>query len=285
MNDKKDNSDFARGITRRSFLGSITVLTATSLAGSAKLGFGMPDVFDMQKTESSTLFSTEFIPPGSSLKLAFAADHHYWPDHRANWGGGTQMTQQSEERMLDLVECLNSEEVDISIHGGDVIDAGSAFNPPPDEYDKQLAFKARFLKSLNHTFIPMAGNHENPTARYKAVSEMEEWSKRFGPTHRFLDRKGFRLIALFPMIPNSSGIYGGSNIYGLEEKQVQWLEKLLKDAESKKLKVLLFSHVSPLSYVNRSEFEVLVNSFDCIRGMFCGHEHRNYFFPLGRFQF
>ena len=192
------------------------------------------------------------------------------------------MTRQSEKRMLDLVDCLNEEEVDISIHGGDVIDAGSAFNPPPDEYAKQLAFKARFLKSLDHTTLPMAGNHENPTARYTDASEMEEWSKIFGPPYRYLDRKDFRLIALFPMIPNASGKYGGSNIYGLDEKQMRWLAEVLEDAVSKKLRVLLFSHVSPLSYINKSEFEVLVNSVDCVKGMFCGHEHRNYFFPLGK---
>ncbi len=282
MSSKKDNGDSSRGISRRSFLGSVTVLTAASLAGSPKFGFGMPDILEPQKTTSSVLFSTDFIPPGSSLKLAFVADHHYWPDHQANWGGGTQMTRQSEERMLDLVDCLNMEEVDISIHGGDVIDAGSAFNPPQDEYVKQLAFKARFLRGLDHTTVPMAGNHETPTARYKDESEMEQWSKLFGPTYRYLDRKGFRLIALFPMIPNTSGRYGGSNIYGLDEKQVRWLAGILKDAVAKKLKVLLFSHVSPLSYINRSEFEVLVNSVDCVKAMFCGHEHRNYFFPLGK---
>jgi len=269
-------------LSRRNFLKSATMLTAAFLVGGADRGFCVLGNSTAEGSLNRALFSTDFVPDGFSFKLAFVADHHYWPDHRANWGGGTQMTRQSEERMLDLVECLNSEGVAISIHGGDVIDAGSAFNPPQDEYIKLLAFKARFLNSLDHTFIPMAGNHEIPEARFKVDSEMDQWRKRFGPTFRHLDRNGWRMIALFPMIPNPYGRFGGSNIYGLDEKQVRWLAGLLRDAESKRLKVLLFSHVSPLSYINRSEFEVLINSVDCVKGMLCGHEHRNYFFPLGK---
>ncbi len=282
MSDNKNKNGKLPSISRRSFLKSTAVLTTASLVGSASWGFGVPETGAAEEPLGRVLFSTDFVPDGFSFKLAFVADHHYWPDHLANWGGGTQMTRQSEERMLDLVDCLNSEGVNISIHGGDIIDAGSAFNPPPDEYVKQLAFKARFLNSLNHPFIPMAGNHEIPKARYRDDSEMEPWRKKFGPTFRYLDRNGWRMIALFPMVPNPDGRFGGSNIYGLDEKQVRWLAGLLKDAESNKLKVLLFSHVSPLSYINRNEFEVLINSVDCVKGIFCGHEHRNYFFPLGK---
>jgi hypothetical protein len=282
MRRERDDTDIPRGVSRRSFLGSLTVLATASAAGSAQMLLGIPNFLESQGQAGKVLYSTEFIPPGAALKLAFVADHHYWPDHKANWGRGTQMTQKTEERMLDLVACLNTEEVDISIHGGDVIDAGSAFNPPPDEYAKQLAFKGRFIENLDHTTIPMAGNHENPTARYTNESEMDAWRDIFGPTYRYLDRKGYRLITLFPMIPNISGKYGGSNIYGLDEGQIRWLAGALQDAAAKNLKVLLFSHVSPLSYINRGEFEALVNSVDCVKAMFCGHEHRNYFFPLGK---
>lgn len=47
---------------------------------------------------------------------------------------------------------------------GDVIDAGSAFHPPLDEYIKQLDFEKSFLDGLNHHAIPMVGNHEVPVA-------------------------------------------------------------------------------------------------------------------------
>lgn len=282
MNNIEDKTDKLPSISRRSFLKSAAFLTTASLATGIDPRSGTAMFRAAFDPSGKVLFATDFVPAGYSLKLAFVADHHYWPDHPADWGGGTQATRQSEARMLDLVECLNSADVDISIHGGDVIDAGSAFNPPPDEYQKQLLFKERFLKSLDHTSIPMAGNHEIPYARFRDNTELDLWRKRFGPAYRYLDQAGWRMIALFPLIPNTTGRFGGSNIYGLDEKQVSWLTELLQDADKKQLKVLLFSHVSPLSYLNREKFESLINSVDCIKGMFCGHEHRNYFFPLGK---
>ena len=281
MSSHTDNQTRLNRLSRRGFLKSAAFLTAAALSGTAAKSFGYSVLPGSDQAAGGILFETDFVPSGFSFKLAFVADHHYWPNHQANWGNGTQMTRRSEERMLDLVDCLNSGGVDISIHGGDVIYAGSAFNPPQDEYIKQLEFEARFLNSLNHRSIPMAGNHEMPNARFRENAEMDQWTKRFGPLFRHLDRDGWRMIALFPLIPNTTGLYGGSNIYGLDPVQIRWLADLLKEAEAKRLKVLLFSHVSPLSYINRSEFEVLINSVRCVKGMFCGHEHRNYFFPLG----
>jgi hypothetical protein len=282
MNTKNKESKTAYSLSRRGFLKSAAVLTAASISLQPRNGIGYSILSSPDGTAGSVLFETDFIPSGYSLKLAFIADHHYWPNHLTNWGNGTQMTRQSEERMLDLADCLNSGRVDISIHGGDVIDAGSAFNPPLDEYIKQLDFEERFLKSLNHTSIPMPGNHETPKAGYSDESDLDHWKKRFGPIYRHLDRAGWRMISLFPIIPKTAEKSGKRSGYGLDSKQVRWLDGQLKDAETKGLKVLLFSHVSPLSYVNRSEFELLVNSYDCVKAMFCGHEHRNYFFPLGK---
>ena len=194
------------------------------------------------------------------------------------------MTQQSEERMLDLVECLNSEEVDISIHGGDVIDAGSAFNPPRDEYDKQLAFKARFLKSLNHTFTPMAGNHENPTARYKAVSEMEEWSKR-SANPQIPGQKRFSIDRTLSHDPNQLGNLRWEQHLWPGRKTGPMAGETPEGCGIEEAEGFALFHVSPLRYVNRSEFEVMVNSFDCIRGMFSAMSIGPFFSPLGRFQF
>jgi len=282
MTNKNTPRNRLPGLSRRSFLKSAAVLATASMTAGIEREFNPGAIQTALDPNGKVLFQTEFIPDGYSFKLAFVADHHYWPEHLADWGGGTQATRQSEARMLDLVECLNSADVDISIHGGDVIDAGSAFNPPADEYHKQLVFKERFLKSLDHSYIPMAGNHEIPNSRFLDTTELDQWRQRFGPTYRYIDREGWRMIALFPMIPNTTGRFGGSNIYGLGKKQMAWLTGLLRDAETNRLKVLLFSHVSPLSYLNREKFESLVNSVDCVKGMFCGHEHRNYFFPLGK---
>ena len=102
---------------------------------------------------STVIYENNFIPEGAECKVAFITDHHYWPDHPKNWGGGSQQTSHSNERMLDLIETLNAEAPDVSVHGGDVISAGGAFFPPPDEYRKQLAFEKRLFDNLNHHLV------------------------------------------------------------------------------------------------------------------------------------
>lgn len=269
-------------ISRRDFLKSAAVLAAASLATGSK---EIPtDVFNKRNEESQSqvLFFSEFVPDGYSCKLAFVADHHYWPNHSKNWGGGTQQTRHTGERMLDLIKCLNTEALDVSVHGGDVIDSGSAFHPPLEEYIKQLDFEKSFLNSLNHHAIPMVGNHEVPDALYEDESELRFWKERFGQVYRFLDVMDWRLVFLNTMLPNPGEKHGKGNLYGIDKGQLKWLAGLLTDATLNSKKVLLFSHVSPLGYMNLEEFDKLVNSYDCVKGIFCGHGHKNYVYLLGK---
>lgn len=282
MDKNKTVEGFKSTISRRGFLKSAVVLSATSFVSGAKI---IPMHFWSERNEESlspVLLSSEFVPGGYSCKLAFVADHHYWPEHLKNWGSGTQQTRQTEERMLDLVECLNSEALDVSVHGGDVIDAGSAFLPPFDEYIKQLDFKKKFLDGLNHHFIPMAGNHELPTAQYKDESDLRYWEERFGRIYRFYDVADWRFIALHTMLPNPEEKLDKWILYGIDNAQLKWLADVLGDATLKKKRVLMFSHVSPLTYENLEEFDKLVNSHGCVKGVFCGHEHKNYVYLLGK---
>lgn len=282
MNQKKIRGVRTEAIFRRTFFKSAAVLLAIFLVISAR---NASEIVFKQKGEElpkNILFSSEFVPVGFSYKIAFVADHHYWPNHMRNWGSGTQQTRQTEERMLDLVERLNLENLDASIHGGDVIDSGSAYYPPVEEYIKLLDFEKRFLDGLNHQVIPMIGNHETPEALYEDESELGRWKDRFGPLYRYHDVSEWRLVTINMMVPNPDEIHAKGNIYGIDDKQLKWLTTVLDDAASKNRKVLLFSHVSPLSYVNLEEFDKLVNSYDCVKAIFCGHEHKNYVFLLGK---
>lgn len=282
MNHKKIRGVRTKVIFRRTFFKSAAVLLAICFVIST--GNASKIVFKQKGEElpKKILFSSEFVPDGFSCKIAFVADHHYWPNHMRNWGNGVQQTRQTEERMLDLVECLNLENLDASIHGGDVIDSGSAFYPPLEEYIKQLDFEKSFLDSLNHHAIPMVGNHDVPDALYEDESELRFWKERFGQVYRFLDVMDWRLVFLNIMLPNLGEKHGKENLYGIDKGQLKWLAGLLTDATLNRKKVLLFSHVWPLEYMNLEEFDKLVNSYDCVKGIFCGHEHKNYVFLLGK---
>ena len=265
--------------SRRAFLKTIPIVSsAAAFTGSTgcsrlvrKAGFGGKQFF----------YYSDFIPQGALFKLAFVCDHHYWPEHFKDWGGGTQQTRHSEERMHDLVKTLNEEKPDISIHAGDVISAGGSFEPPLPEYVKELDFEKRMIDGLHHPVIPIVGNHEIPRLLYKDESELDQWKERFGPLYRYEDIRGWRLVALNSIVPNPGNLESRGNIYGIDDGQMEWLRVVLKEAASKRLSVLLFSHVPPGGFVNEEEFKTVINAPGCVRGMFCGHFHRNNLSMLG----
>lgn len=234
---------------------------------------------------STVIYENNFVPDGAVCKIAFITDHHYWPDHPKNWGGGSQQTSHSNERMLDLIEVLNAEAPDVSVHGGDVISAGGAFFPPPDEYRKQLAFEKRLFDNLNHHVMPAIGNHETLEGHYTSESQLQEWINHFGNPYQSHDVNGWRMITLNSLLPNPNDEHGRGNVYrnsfGIDDRQMDWLKDKLKDATARDMKVLLFAHVPPLSFENLSEFEELAASSDCIKGMMFGHWHRNYLYMCG----
>ncbi|MFC1543253.1 metallophosphoesterase family protein [Candidatus Neomarinimicrobiota bacterium] len=247
-------------IDRRTFLKNSALLVAVALA-FGKLGPVLA------QGNSSIIYSSDFVPEGASCKLAFVCDHHYWPDHLKDWGGGSQQVRHSRERMHDLIETLNNEAVDVSIHGGDVIDAGVSFYPTAEEYQKQLVFEKEMIDGFNHLAIPVIGNHETFPADYTSLSDFDQWSRYFGPIYRFHDIGGYRLITINTFLPG--------NVSGLDDVQMEWLKDRLSDAAAKGLKVLIFGHIAPGRYVNNTEFETLISSAGCVKGMMFGHNHRN----------
>lgn len=266
------------GLNRRTFLQK----TAFLVAGASVLSKSNDA---HSETSNSIIYSSNFIPDKTSGKVAFVCDHHYWPDHLENWGGGTQITRNTRERMRDLIETLNTENPDISIHGGDVISAGGAFFPTPAEYAKQLAFEKRFFSELPHPVMPLIGNHETLDGRFDSDSQLQQWMQHFGPAYRSYDLKDWRLFGLNPLLSNYGNTHGNGNvfgnIFGIDSNQMQWLKKELIQASAQHLKVLLFAHVPPMEFENASEFENVISSAGCVKGMFCGHWHKNYISMLG----
>ncbi|MFC1693940.1 hypothetical protein ACFL1R_10585, partial [Candidatus Latescibacterota bacterium] len=54
-----------------------------------------------------------------------------------------------------------------------------------------------------------------------------------------------------------------------------WLASVLDEAARNRLRVLLFAHIPPTSYVNSEEFKRLINAAGCVKTMMVGHTHRN----------
>lgn len=205
-----------RAIDRRTFLrAGATVPAGVSLAAQSAIG---------QSPGIAAASANRFVPPGAECKVAFVADHHYWPGHMENWGGGGQITSNSDRRMPDLAEVLNAERPDLSIHAGDVISAGGSFFPTPEEYDKQLAFEKALFDRLSHPFMPLVGNHEMREGHYSSDKQLADWTRLFGPLHRSQDIKGWRFVGLNCLLPNPDNRYGRGdnygNVYGLGEAQM-----------------------------------------------------------------
>ena len=65
---------------------------------------------------------------------------------------------------------------------------------------------------------------------------------------------------------------------GISEKQMQWLDRLLKKCEKKGLSVLIFSHhplypQSDFSALNGNEIVDTLSKYSCVKAAFSGHHH------------
>jgi hypothetical protein len=231
-----------------------------------------------QTGSGSVVYDGRFVPEGAACKFAFVNDHHYWPDHKENWGGGAQITSNTNRRMPDLAAVLNEERPDLSVHAGDVISAGGSFYPTPSEYAKQLAFAADLYKRLAHPHIPMIGNHETLEGVYERAAQLAPWSRLFGAPYRSQDLKGWRIIALHSLIPNPGGT---RDVYGIDAAQTAWLRQRLQEATERQMRVVICTHVPPSGWQDSSAFEEILAGAPCVRVVLCGHTHRNVIRMLG----
>jgi hypothetical protein len=279
-------------IGRRSVLKLGTAVLATPVLGAAAsagvaAAAGSEAPAAQPAATGTRVFAAKLVPDGAVCRLALVADHHYWPEHKENWGGGAQITSLSDRRMPDLAATLNALKPDLSIHAGDVISAAGSFHPTADAYTKQLEFQARFMKSLTHPCIATIGNHETLEAHYASHAQLAAWSKHFGAPFREHDVKGWRFLTLNPMVPNAGQRHGAGdgfgNVYGLDDEQLQWLRGRLTDAAGKKLHVVVVVHVPPSDWFNNAAFEEVLTGAGAgtVKAVLCGHWHRNNSFFIG----
>lgn len=269
--------------------------TLLTRGGAAALAAALPDrsvlhAATVAPTEQAAppwreVYRSAWVPPGAVARVAYVTDHHYWPKHHENWGEGAQITSSTDRRMPDLVRTLNALRPDVSIHGGDVISAGGAFFPPPDEYAAQLAFQADFLGQLQHPWMALVGNHETLEAHYGSHDQLAAWSARFGAPCRRYAHANWRLLTLNSMLPNARRAYGAGdvygNAYGLDAPQLDWVRRELAEAQAQRAHVVLFAHVPPSDWVNAADLEALLTAHPVVAAIVCGHWHRNVMGLLG----
>ena len=123
-------------------------------------------------------------------------------------------------------------------------------------------------------------------AHYASEAQLEPWRRLFGPLNRYHDANGWRIIGINCMLPNPDGRHGKGdsygNVYGMDEGQLEWLRKTLAQAESRKWRALICTHVPPNQWVNAAQFESAIGSFGCVQAVVCGHTHRNSQILLGK---
>ncbi len=260
---------------RRSLLKLGTALLTMPVAGRRAEAAGQVPA----AAPSTALFAAQLVPAGADCRLALVCDHHYWPEHRENWGGGAQMTSLSDRKMPDLAEALNAARPDLSIHAGDVISAAGSFFPTAGEYTKQLAFARRLYGELNHPHIATVGNHETLDAHYASHDQLQAWREQFGAPYREHDCKSWRFLTLNSMLPNPGRKLGRGdsygNYYGLDDEQLEWLGARLADAAGRGLKAVIVVHVPPSNWINAAAFEGVIVKSGCVKAVLCGHWHRN----------
>lgn len=236
-------------------------------------------------SQTAVLYDSPFVPEGAACKFAFAADHHYWPGHLENWGGGAQITTSTDKRMPDLAEALNAERPGLSVHAGDVISAGASFFPPPEEYARQLKFTQDFYRRLSHPSLPLLGNHETLEGFYESEQQLEAWVRSFGPPYRYHDLNGWRIIGLNCLLPNPKARQGPGgryrDVFGLDPAQLDWLRRTLKEASARQMHAVICAHVPPRGWVNAAAFEAAMVEAGCVRAVLCGHVHRNSMSEMG----
>lgn len=192
-------------------------------------------------------------------------------------------------KLEEAVRELNEQNVDFTVNLGDLVDK--------DTYDNLDAVLVRQGKLENKVYNT-TGNHD-----YGGVEDNEALFRRLDmPAEYYSFRyKNWRFIMLntnevssysniegTPMedelkamqekIKATGGKNGAGYNGGISKKQLEWLEKELKEAQLQQEKVLVFSHhplyaAVGLTALNDLEILNVLTTYSCVKGVISGHHH------------
>ena len=199
---------------------------------------------------------------------------------------GSRHYSSSVKKLHQCVRELNSHDLKFVIHLGDFIDRDYA------SFDKVLPI----YQSLKMPAYHALGNHDFDVAdKWKA-----KVPERMGMKSKYYDFSidDWRFIVLdgndvsFHAYPKDSSEYREAEVYYREnkirsprwngavgEKQLTWMKEVLKGAEKKGEKVVLYCHfpvypADPHNLWNAKEVISILETFSCVKAYINGHNHK-----------
>jgi predicted phosphodiesterase len=206
---------------------------------------------------------------------------------------GTRYYQNSLSKVRQIVTEFNKENVDFTIHLGDLIDRDAR------SYDSILPIVRKLKTAIYFAY----GNHDfNVSESYKLRIDSIHSQRH---SYYSFQKNGWRLIVLntndissyaYPA-GSANKLYADSLIKvlklrgkveahpwngGVGSKQLKWLESELENATKKRQLVAVFGH-HPIyppaadNVLNDTEISELLGKFSCAKAYFCGHSHAGNF--------
>ncbi|MBP3429438.1 MAG: metallophosphoesterase [Barnesiella sp.] len=224
----------------------------------------------------------------SIIKFGLFADTQYADCPSQN----TRYYREALQKLDTCIEYFNRQEVQFTINLGDIT----------DRKNSDLEVIKQHLSQLNHKIYHLTGNHD-----YKDITNNSVLYKQLDmPSEYYSFKKGdwvfimlntneiasYANIAGTPkenewnrmqeQIKQIKGKYAYEWNGGISEKQMKWLDRLLKKCEKKGLSVLIFSHhplypQSDFSALNGNEIVDTLSKYSCIKAAFSGHHHAGAF--------
>lgn len=205
---------------------------------------------------------------------------------------GTRFYRNSLNKLCESFDYFNNQKVLFTINLGDIIDRNQ----------KDLDSVLICLRHLNQKIYHITGNHD-----YKGVTDNDVLYKKLkmpSEYYSFIKKnwvfvflntneiaaysnvggtmKEQELLRMQRQIKANKGIQGASWNGGISNRQLQWLDNLLKKSEKKNRNVLIFCHHplyprSQFTALNNMEILETINRYNCVKAIFSGHHHSGAF--------
>lgn len=232
----------------------------------------------------SFLYSSGFGQQTKSLKIGLIAD----PQYADQESRGTRYYRNSLAKLDTAVAELNVAEVDFTVMLGDLVDAGP----------KDLVPALQRLKKLKNPVYNILGNHDfvdvkDGSVLYKAfemprpyfIVEKDQWLFILLNTNEIAEyatKTGSNERDAWEVLNNRLKIDKRKNGQpwngGIGAKQLKWMEKQLKKAQSSSKKVIIFTHhplfpENGLEALNNREILAVIEKYPQVKAVISGHHH------------
>lgn len=167
-----------------------------------------------------------------TYKIGFITDVHSYRTKKSNY----DINDKSKKPLMHFIDVMNNDfKPDFVIENGDFIEG--SFREGQKSIDDFIVANG-YLKKLRAPFYHVMGNHEA-----RGFSK-NDWQHLTGNenTYYYFDHENLRVIVLDGNeMPGNSEEKAGEFFY-ISEKQIDWVDDLLTNADEKKLKKIIFMH-------------------------------------------